>query len=154
MIKLTFTAQKSELISDIRNKTYIIGRQIEAADRDKYGLAEEMIASGDSWDEVEIVNCLNHALGILSLLAGEYLSTVATVGDYSVTVSVTDNFNSGVVNDIKRQLHSYLVAGAMSDWLSTHNMLELAKSYAAESQLSMETIISSLHQRVRPKRPE
>lgn len=154
MIKLTITAQKSELIADLRNKTYIIGRQIDATDPKSYRQAEEMIASGDGWDEEEMVRCLNHAAGMLALHAGEYLSFTEETSGYSLSIAVPENFNTAMVPEIKRLLHSYLVAGAASDWLFTHDKGELAKTYASESELTMQLIIQSINARVRPQRPE
>ena len=154
MMKLTITAQKSELMADLRNKTYIIGRQIESVDPKNYRQAEEMIASGDSWDEKEMAGNLNHAAGLLGAQAGEYLSMNESVSDYSLSIVVPENFNSAMIPEIKRLFHSYLVAGAISDWLFVHDKGELAKTYAAESELSARLIIQSLNTRIRPKRPE
>lgn len=154
MMKLTITAQKSELIADLRNKTYIIGRQIEATDSKAYRLAEEMIASGDSWDEEEMTRSLNHAAGVLGSQVGEYLTTGENASEYSLSVSVPENFNPAMVGEIKRLMHSGLVAGAMSDWLFAHDKGELAKTYAAESELAGRMIIQSLNCRVRPERPQ
>lgn len=150
---LTITAQKSELIKDLRNKTYIIGRQIEAADREKYGQAEEMIASGDSWDNAEMERCLDHAIGLVGIQSGEYLTSAATSSDYSLSIAVPENFNSALIPEIKRQFHSCLVNGAMSDWLSIHDKPDVAKMYASESELSVRLIIQSLNSRIRPQKP-
>ena len=157
---ITITLHPKELLYEIQNKTYLVGRGKES---------EQQGAYSQETDDSESLNhakrCLDLALSRAKREIGEFASTGSVVSDNELmsdgmlaravvlTLPMPTNYNDAATESLTQSIHRYVVMVAVSEWFNDVSASDAAR-YAAEAEKSLQAIREALLSRKRPERRE
>ena len=158
MADITITLYKSELVYDVKNKTYLTGRSRHT------GTNHEEVANMQANDDEENINqilrSLTNAYATLKTKLSEYLNESGTTandvlmgetGNIDIALKVPSNYNKAGNDTISAAMHQYLVNTAIGDWFTITNKAD-AEDYVLRAAANIEQIREAVNKRVRPAR--
>lgn len=157
-IELVIVLIKSELIYEVQNKTYLIGRRCETGEN--YEQVANMQMNNDEENLNQILRSLGDAYRELKTKLSNYLAGAESkstniqdveVGNYELLLNMPGNFNQAVADSVSAACHKYLVNAAICDWFMITNPGE-AKNYADLASIAIQNIRESINKRTVPTR--
>lgn len=136
----------TELIYDVRNKTYLSGQSNEVGDEAEH--------------TNEVLRALATAVGSLRTALGGCLRSRATCtnnilpdgrGTIDLELTMPDNYDLSALDALAAAAHAYLVNSVLAEWYGVMNA-DAEKRYAALAQSSLMDLTQAAHRRVRPER--
>lgn len=155
---ITITLHLSEILYDVYNKTYLVGKN--RAEGDNFAQVSMMQADEDEENKNQILRSVTNAFAVVKRMVGEYLydncvttSNVLTEEEpMELYLLVPTNFNLSAKENITEAIHQYIVNIAIYDWFIITNKAD-ADTYLALAEANAVNITESLNRRIRPKRP-
>lgn len=158
--KLTITLHKSELVYDVKNKTYLTGRS--RMNGGNYEQVANMQVSEDEENINQVLRSIGSAYSVLKTKLSEYVEVSATSAsdiledsttDIKIELTVPFNFNKAVLDTLANACHQYIVNIALGEWFNITNKAD-APEYFTMAGTCLELIRESLNKRVRPTRTQ
>lgn len=156
---IPITLYLNEIIYDIQNKTYVIGRNKDSGDN------PEQVAAIQASDEPESYNQLLRSIGnALSMLRqnlGDYLDVSQTTSndnqfeadsDIVIQLNLPMNFNEASIDAVTTAMHQYIVNTAIAGWFSLVNPDESEK-YIQLASNNYQMLSTAMMSRKRPVKP-
>lgn len=149
-----------ELVFDIMNKTYVVGRSLDNGDN------PEQVAAIQAGDEPEsrsqILRSIGSAFSAIRLKLGEYIGSDQTSGDnilfdgssdlLPVVLNLPTNFNEVSIDAVASAMHSCIVNTAIAGWFSLTNP-EATEKYMTLADNNIRQMMEAIRSRKRPERP-
>lgn len=163
-IEVTVTLEVEDLLTDVINKTDIVGESRKAASEEAYKVASEMIASQDPGILYQLYRSMDKACDELRTALGKWLtgtdtsvsnhlSDAVTSGkQYIFKFSLPTNYNLAAAASLRSSMHAYITYVTLTDWFLMTNPGEAA-SYATLSEKALRGAQTAIYSRSRPKRP-
>lgn len=157
-VSATVTIYMSELLYDIKNKTYLTGRSRN--DGTNHESVAVMQANDDEENQNQILRSIGSAFSSLTPKLGEYITSASTTANdalissatnLSLSLSMPENYNKADLNAVASGIHQYIVNSSVSDWFVITNPNEAA-AYANLAAADIALVRESLAKRVRPTR--
>lgn len=155
---LTVKLYVSELLYDVKNKTYVTGRSRST------GSNPEEVANMQANDDDESLNQLLRSFGssfaMLKSRLGEYVDESGTSSDniqltdeteLTLSLSMPSNYNEGTREAISASMHQYIVDRAVGEWLTMTDKAD-AKDYFDFAASDLANLRDAINKRVRPVR--
>lgn len=156
--EVTIALKPQEMLYEIQNKTYLVGRGKDDVKRQAYSQETD-----DSESLNHAKRCLDHALSRVKKVIGEFSSVGAVVADdvlmgedglsrtVTLVLMLPTNYNDAATEDLAQSMHRYVVMTAVSEWFNDVSP-EDAKRYAAAAADSLAAVKRALLERKRPER--
>lgn len=160
-IDLVITLHKSELIYDVRNKTYLIGRNRYNGKNDEQVANMQVNEEGEHMEQ--ILRSIGDAYNGLKLKLAKYYKNVGNLsdkvsnvwmngeGNLEFILEVPGNFDRNVVDTIASGCHKFIVNTAIGEWFAITKPDE-AEMYLAKAGNGLAEIHAAINKRVRPIR--
>ena len=155
---LNITLKISELLYEIRNKTWLTGQSRQN------GQNFEEVANMQNNEDEEHVNqvlrSLGNAFATLKVRLSEYIDTTQTTAndiqitgntDLTVSLVLPSNYNQATADAIALAMHQYLVNTAIAEWFTITNKTDAA-DYLTLAGANITQIREAVSKRVRPTR--
>ncbi|MBQ3813659.1 MAG: hypothetical protein II841_08845 [Bacteroidales bacterium] len=155
---LNVTLKISELLYEIRNKTWLTGQSRQN------GQNFEEVANMQNNEDEEHVNqvlrSLGNAFATLKVRLSEYIDTTQTTAndiqitgntDLTVSLVLPSNYNQATADAIALAMHQYLVNTAIAEWFTITNKTDAA-DYFTLAGANITQIREAVSKRVRPTR--
>ena len=154
---LTISLSLTQILFDIRNKTYLTGKTREADERIKATI------QASSNDDSQMLRAIQNATGRVVVLLSDYIANndTSTVDNsfYSnpaienvIELKVPSNFNGGMSKSLATLIHDYIVSSALRDWFQLTFKAD-ASDYVQLNNVELVDIKSAISKRVAPTRP-
>ena len=161
MKEFEVTIYISELLYDIKSKTYLRGESLRDV-----GSSAEFSSRGqlddEEWNEAEVLRSISKSIADARVLLHEWVVDnrdesvdnvlIGKEDDPIFILSVPDSFNDSGRQAVAESIHNMIVSRAIGDWYHTLGREE-SPSFIADSVTYVGSIRSSLSKRVRPSRP-
>lgn len=162
---VTLKINVRDVIYDIRNKAWLLARARDNGTNFKQ--VAYMKPDSEGGDNAQLLQAVAGAWYGLRPLFGEYVvgggrdpeeaflaATAPLHNDDELTAVLTlpENFNETVSAALADNVHKYIVAQALAEWLRL-NVADDATAFFTEAQMYYNTIWANLAQRIRPERP-
>lgn len=155
---LNITLKISELLYEIRNKTWLTGQSRQN------GQNFEEVANMQNNEDEEHVNqvlrSIGNAFATLKVRLSEYIDTTQTTAndiqitgntDLTVSLVLPSNYNQATADAIALAMHQYLVNTAIAEWFTITNKTDAA-DYLTLAGANITQIREAVSKRVRPTR--
>lgn len=156
---LEITLYMSEIIYDVRNKSFLTGRSRNNGDINLEEVAN-MQASEDDEDMNQILRSIGSAVDALKSGLSEYMTAPSDAPsnkliepnvNISIQLSMPSNYNESVGQSIATSAHQFVVCSALSEWFLITNKAD-AGDYDKLAGEHLAVIRTSINKRVRPVR--
>lgn len=155
---VTITLYMSEMIYDVKNKSYLKGRSL--VDQDPARVAY-MQANDDDENLNQVLRSIGGAFGSLKSELSEYIEESASTGnnilqpneDIIVALKMPSNFNEAAVKVVSEGLHKYIVNMALAEWYKNTDPNDF-DSYMKLAIENMKEVRDGINKRLRPVRQE
>jgi len=153
---IIITLQKSELLYDIDNRTWLAGNAVSLKDAAK---GSEMQTSEETAHRSHALRSLATAWKRLKSKLSEWVEEDKTTannvlesntGTLQITLAMPTNFAESATEDLASSLHDYLINASLAEWYITLSEPDLAKPYSALAVIAMTSAIASTYRRRRP----
>ena len=155
---LAVTLKISELLYEIRNKTWLTGQSRQN------GQNFEEVANMQNNEDEEHVNqvlrSIGNAFATLKVRLSEYIESSQTTAndiqitgntDLTLTLILPSNYNQATADAIAASCHQYLVNTAIAEWFTITNKTDAA-DYLTLAGANITQIREAVSKRVRPTR--
>lgn len=155
MIDVTLTIEKKLVYEEVAKTTNFTGRKEADADEKAF----DRIATTDAdmlmlerfWNE-----CCNEATDKLKDLITHVSEQPISNGlnldaNYEVSLSLSGSYDTSLNDSLKGNLFSFFVAGVICKWYRFANKAG-AEDYANEANMLMDSVMSKVYYRKKPKR--
>lgn len=158
MKTITITLYKSEIIYDVKNKTFLTGKSRENGNN--YEQVANMQANDEDDNENQLLRSIGNAFDTLKAKLSSYVSGTGTTasnilltaeGNLEISLEMPDNFNQGVIDSVKSAIDKYIVNSVLFDWFTITKPDE-AQTYFELAKNNVEELRESLNKRIRPTR--
>lgn len=156
---ITITLYMSELLYDIRNKSWLVGESRRTGDNHELVAAMQMNA--DAEHENQALRSISLAYGRLKTELNEYLAAETVTSDNDALISadsnltlnlyVPGNYNHVTVKTVTAECTDYIENMTLSDWFQITSPTD-AEGYAAKAAANLLNIRAAINKRVRPTR--
>lgn len=143
----TYTVDKSEVYNDVGRTTGYTGAKMQGDD-DAYSRISTVAGDDD-----QLERFWTEACDSITDSVKEYVSSVTTTPNYSLTLSLPSNYDASLTNSITSRMKSYIVASMLAKWFRITNKAE-ATDYAQEAAALLTDIIGRIYHRTRPTRTQ
>ena len=155
---LAITLKISELLYEIRNKTWLTGQSRQN------GQNFEEVANMQNNEDEEHVNqvlrSIGNAFATLKVRLSEFIDATQTTAndiqitgltDLTVSLVLPSNYNQATADAIALAMHQYLVNTAIAEWFTITNKTDAA-DYLTLAGANITQIREAVSKRVRPTR--
>ena len=155
---LAITLKISELLYEVRNKTWLTGQSRQNGQN-----FEEVANMQNNEDEEhvnQILRSFGNAFNQLKVRLSEYINAADTTAndiqitsntDLTVTLSLPSNFNQATATAIATAMHQYLINTAIAEWFQITNKTDSA-DYLTLAGANITQIREAVSKRSRPTR--
>lgn len=155
---LNITLKISELLYEIRNKTWLTGQSRQNGQN-----FEEVANMQNNEDEDhvnQVLRSIGNAFATLKVRLSEYIDTTQTTAndiqitgntDLTVSLVLPSNYNQATADAIALAMHQYLVNTAIAEWFTITNKTDAA-DYLTLAGANITQIREAVSKRVRPTR--
>lgn len=163
-IRTEIVVEVRELLYDIRNKSWQLGRTMEASDYGSYERASNIQLTSDPEEDYEVKRGLAMAYGELRSLLNEWLADrclswtdnkledeLEDEGQLRIELELPGNYRREALGGLGNAVHSYLVDRGLYNWFLLTEPAE-AGQYLERSMRTGEMILGMMYKRERPKR--
>lgn len=160
--KVSITLKVAELVYDIENRTYLVGRSRSNADN--YEAVSNMQVDGEEENRAQVYRSISSAVDIIKTQLSRYIDTDDENADASnqlpsmssdivIKLSMPQNYAFYLNNAVATQMHNYIVNKCIGEWFLITNQEE-AEEYINTASANLEAMRFTLNKRVRPVRYE
>lgn len=155
---LTVTLKISELLYEVRNKTWLTGQSRQN------GQNFEEVANMQNNEDDEHVNqvlrSIGNAFATLKVRLSEYIVSSQTTAnniqitdssDLTLTLVLPSNYNQATADSIAAACHQYIINTAISEWFTITDKTDAA-DYLTLAGANITQIREAVSKRVRPTR--
>lgn len=155
---LTVTLYMSELLYDLKNKTYLTGRSMQAEGNDEAVAA--MQANDDDESLNQLLRSIQSAFGALRTRLSEYLvesgttaSNVLISGSSNIDIALQmpSNYNLATKDTVVSACTKFITYSALAEWFQITNKAA-AGDYVALAGAAIAELREAISKRVRPTR--
>lgn len=155
---IIITLQKSELLYDIGNRTWLAGNVVSLTDAAK---GSEMQAGEETAHRSHALRSLSAAWKRMKSRLAEWIDGNKTTannlldnesGALQIVLAMPTNFAESATDDLASSLHDYLVNASLAEWYVTLSNPDMARSYSALAVMAMTSALASALRRRRPTR--
>jgi len=155
---LAITLKISELLYEVRNKTWLTGQSRQNGQN-----FEEVANMQNNEDEEhvnQILRSFGNAFNQLKVRLSEYINAADTTAndiqitsntDLTVTLSLPSNYNQATATAIATAMHQYLINTAIAEWFQITNKTDSA-DYLTLAAANITQIREAVSKRSRPTR--
>lgn len=147
---LTLSLNKLLLIEAVKADTYITGAIDKSAGDNNHAVAYNEQAGDDEYHERKLLRTLRGAVGALEARLAEFvdsaagsisdtLSNAASDGSFTISVVVSDRYNSGLATPIAQLSQEYIINKMLSLWWQAIKPT-MAKDYFTFAEESLNSI--------------
>lgn len=158
MRSVVVTLHKKEIMSDVVNAAYIVGRRLSVPENEEK--ASDVQTPEEGPDKYVVARAMSTALYNIRARCGRYLTSGRLSdnnsledidGDYVYELSMPERWNYGVTTDLTSQMHNYVVDFCIFSIFEKTNPNEAA-NYSAKATLELNNVKSLLEMRTAPVR--
>lgn len=157
---IPITLYKSELVADVKNKTFLTGRSRSTGANHED--VAHMQAGDDDEELLQIYRTIENSVATLKTKMSEFIDVDVTSSNnnlddtmeadtFIINLSMPSNYNSATVDNVKSEAHQYVVNKSVSAWFNITNKADAA-DYEAMAAQNLEGIREAIYKRVRPVR--
>ena len=155
---LAITLKMSELLYEIRNKTWLTGQSRQNGQN-----FEEVAHMQNNEDEEhvnQVLRSIGNAFAQLKVRLSEYIDgnqttandiQISNVTDLTVSLQMPSNFNQSTADAIATAMHQYIINTAIAEWFQITNKTDSA-DYLTLAGANITQIREAVSKRVRPTR--
>lgn len=160
MIPITIKLYKSEILYEIRNKSYLVGLNRPGMSVEQ---SAEILVNENEEHENQILRSVRSAYDLLLVCFDRYVSNYSKENDnvqapneatekiLIIQLSMPSNFNGAMSKTITSACHNYIVNSALGEWFALTAPGE-AMQYATKAGLNLKEIEESMYKRKIPVR--
>lgn len=155
---VTITLYMSEILYQVKNKTYLTGRSRQTGNNHEE--VANMQASDDDESKNQLLDSIGNAFKTLKTKLSEYLEESGTssndvlisdTSNLTLALKVPSNQNLATNDTISAAAHQYIINTTVAEWFIITNKAD-AGDYAAMAANNLETIREAINKRIRPTR--
>ena len=155
---LSVTLKISELLYEIRNKTWLTGQSRQNGQN-----FEEVANMQNNEDEEhanQVLRSIGNAFATLKVRLSEYIISSQTTADdiqisdssdLTVTLVLPSNYNQATADAVATACHQYIVNTAIAEWFTITNKADAA-DYLTLAGANITQVREAISKRVRPTR--
>ena len=155
---LTVTLKISELLYEVRNKTWLTGQSRQNGQN--FEEVANMQNNEDEEHQNQVLRSLGNAFATLKMRAAEYIVSAQTSAndiqieadtDLVLTLTMPSNYNQATADAVALACHQYMVNTAIAEWFTITNKAD-ASDYLTLAGANIVQIREAVSKRVRPTR--
>ncbi len=155
---LTITLKMSELLYEVRNKTWLTGQSRQNGQN--FEEVANMQNNEDEEHENQILRSFGNAFNQLKVRLSEYIVASDTTAndiqidkssDLTITLSLPSNYNQATATSVATSMHQYLVNTAIAEWFQITNKTD-SSDYLTLAGANITQIREAVSKRNRPTR--
>ena len=159
MKKITITLTKSELLFDIENTAFLVGRN--QSDGANFEQVHNIQNTGASEDRAFILRSIETAFLDAKKVLSRYIDEsnrktnnelMDETGDLVITLVHAYMFNEAATDSLRSAIHEYIVSSSLLDWFSIVK-LDKVQVYEKRRQAAAIAILDAFFRRNAPQRP-
>lgn len=157
---LTVTLYISELLYEVRNKTWLTGQSRQNGQN--FEEVANMQNNEDEEHQNQVLRSLGNAFATLKVRTAEYVVSAQTSSNniqidadtnLILTLTMPSNYNQATADAVSLACHQYMVNTAIADWFTITNKADAA-DYLTLAGANITQIREAVSKRVRPVRPD
>jgi hypothetical protein len=158
---IPITLYKSELVSEIKNKTFLTARS-RSTGTNHEEVAHMQADDGNDEDRLQIYRSVENSIATLMTKLSEFIDIeVGSVDNnlddtieaetFVINLTMPSNYNEATATTVKAEAHQFVVNKSVAAWFQITDKAD-ADDYETKAAANIEGIREAIYKRVRPVR--